>query len=112
MKTSQQNKILNLLDDGAWHCTSEMAALYMVDYRRRLVDLKEKGWQLESRRCTKHPHPMKEWHILRDRLATTRLLHKQEIAGAIPAPASITVADFLKRFPSKREEIPLKDTLF
>lgn len=48
---SQQNKILNLLDDLQWHCTSEMAALYMVDYRRRLVDLKEKGYQFETRRC-------------------------------------------------------------
>lgn len=63
MKTSQQNKILDLLSDNEFHCTSEMAALFMVDYRRRLVDLQRKGYQFENRRCTKHNHPMKEWKL-------------------------------------------------
>lgn len=61
---SQCQKILNLLSKGTWVCTSEMAALYMVDYRRRLVDLKEKGYLFASRRCTKHPHSMKEWKLI------------------------------------------------
>ncbi len=60
---NQFEKILNLLSDNEFHCTSEMAALYMIDYRRRLVDLKEKGYQFENRRCTKHNHPMKEWRL-------------------------------------------------
>lgn len=64
MKESQQNKILNLLEDGEFHCTSEMAALYMVDYRRRLVDLKVKGYLFVNRRCQKHAHPMKEWKLI------------------------------------------------
>lgn len=64
MKQTQLNQILTLLDDGSWHCTSQMAAMYMVDYRRRIVDLKEKGHKLESRRCTQHSHPMKEWRLL------------------------------------------------
>lgn len=61
---NQLDKIIELLSDNQWHCTSEMAALYMIDYRRRLVDLQRKGYKFENRRCTQHTHPMKEWRLL------------------------------------------------
>ncbi len=61
---NQQDKILNLLSDHTYHCTSEMAALFMVDYRRRLVDLQRKGYIFENRHCTQHNHPMKEWRLI------------------------------------------------
>ena len=51
---SQLNKILKLLERGDWVCTSQMYALYMSDPRRRLCDLKEKGYILESKKCSLH----------------------------------------------------------
>ena len=54
--TTQTSKILNLLKDGAWHCTSEMYAMFMSDPRRRIVDLKEKGYELEGKKCELHDY--------------------------------------------------------
>lgn len=80
---SQSNQILELLKDGAWHCVNEMLALYCVDYRRRLVDLKEKGYQLESRMCTQHTHRggSKEWRLIEAQksVQTFRVLNDQGV---------------------------------
>lgn len=65
---TQLNKILNLLSDFKWHCTSEMAALYIVDYRRRLVDLQRKGYRFNRQQCKRHNHPMKEWQLIPEEL--------------------------------------------
>ena len=51
---SQINKIMELLKAGDWICTSQMYALYMSDPRRRLCDLREKGYILESKKCSLH----------------------------------------------------------
>lgn len=66
MKITQQNKILALLQEGRWVCVNEFIDTYCVDYRRRLVDLKEKGHQLISRKCLRHHHHSgsKEWRLL------------------------------------------------
>lgn len=65
MKTSTQTaKIKQLLSDGAFHCTTEMYSMFIADPRRRLCDLRDKGIELESRWCIKHPHKMKEWRML------------------------------------------------
>lgn len=61
---NQLNKILDKLKDGEWHCTTELAALFIIDYRRRLIDLKDKGYKFENRRCIKHSHSMKEWRLV------------------------------------------------
>ena len=51
MKTSQQTKILNLLSDNQFHCSSEFYAMYIADPRTRICELKKKGYNLESRAC-------------------------------------------------------------
>ena len=53
---TQLTKILNLLFDNRWHCTSEMYGLYIADVRRRLCDLQEKGYTLESKKCELHDY--------------------------------------------------------
>ena len=54
--SSQINKILNLLFEGRWVCTSAMYGLYISDPRRRLVDIRERGYVLESKRCELHDY--------------------------------------------------------
>lgn len=67
MKTSQQQKILNLLSDNQFHCTSEMYAMYCADPRTRLCELKKKGYELECRKCKTHDYHdggSKEWRLI------------------------------------------------
>ena len=63
---NQKQKILNLLDDGRWHCSSEMYAMYLADPRKRLHELKQAGYILESRWCKDHPHEglQKQWRLI------------------------------------------------
>jgi hypothetical protein len=67
MFDSQKNKIIKLLLDGQWHCTSEFYALFMADPRRRICDLKEDGYIFEEpRRCQQHDYHRggsKEWRL-------------------------------------------------
>ena len=66
MKTIQRTKILDLLRNGDWVCVEDMTKLYIVDYRRRLVDIQKQGYELESRRCQQHSHHKggsKEWRL-------------------------------------------------
>lgn len=63
---SQANRILDLLESKEWTCVTEMMALYIPDYRRRLVDLKKSGHPLEGKPCTIHNHEsknMKMWKL-------------------------------------------------
>lgn len=67
MKQSQAKRILSILQDGEWHCTSEFYALFIADPRRRVVDLKEKGYELENQKCslhTFHDGGSKMWRLL------------------------------------------------
>jgi hypothetical protein len=100
MKEPQKIIILKLLSDKGWHCTSEMSALYMVDYRRRLVDLKKDGYKFENRRCTQHHHPMKEWRLVQ------QIIQNPEIQSFISPRA----AEFLLKYPSQPIKQP--NTLF
>lgn len=63
---SQKEKIIELLNQKEWVCVTEMMALYIPDYRRRLCDLKEDGFILTARRCTQHNHSggVQEWHLV------------------------------------------------
>ena len=78
---SQKQVILNLLIDREWVCTSDMYALYIADVRRRLVDLKQDGYILTSRKCEQHDYHAggsKEWHIIsppQTRMDTRNDLH-------------------------------------
>lgn len=60
--TPQQNKVLEWLKNG-WYCTSGMN--YMTDYRKRISELKRKGYELQSRPCQNlnhnHGGGNKEW---------------------------------------------------
>lgn len=56
MKKSQANNIYKLLKERDWVCVEDMTKLFIVDYRRRLVDLQRRGIQLESERCKLHTH--------------------------------------------------------
>ena len=64
---TQHHKILALLDNGQWHCTSEMYALYMADPRKRLCELKKKGYNLEKDKCHLHNYhkgQSKMWRLV------------------------------------------------
>ena len=62
---TQHEKILNILSDGAWHCTNEMYASFIADPRTRLCELAKSGMELEWRWCETHPHKKsKEWHLI------------------------------------------------
>ena len=68
MKKSQVQRILDTLNDGAWHCTSEFYADFMADPRRRMKDIQEKGFDLESRICKSHTYhdgQSKEWRLVK-----------------------------------------------
>jgi len=70
---SQHSKILELLDDEAWHCSSAMYAMFIADPRSRLAELKKKGYQLEWRWCKSHDYHeggSKEWRLLREPVLT------------------------------------------
>jgi hypothetical protein len=65
---SQHQKILDILSDGDWHCTSEMRSEYMADPPKRLQELrddKEYKFYL-PRLCKRHNHRggVKEWRLL------------------------------------------------
>lgn len=67
MHKLQKAKILDLLKENRWVCVSEIAQQYIVDYRRRLVDIQRMGYELESRRCTQHSFHAggsKEWKLI------------------------------------------------
>lgn len=62
----QKTKIIDLLKEKEWVCVETMTKLFIVDYRRRLVDIKRMGYELESRRCTQHSYHSggsKEWRL-------------------------------------------------
>lgn len=64
---TQKDKILNLLQQNEWTCTSQMYALYIADVRRRLCDLAQDGYELESRKCRQHDYHAggsKEWRLI------------------------------------------------
>ena len=51
---TQKQKIAEILSDQAWHCVNEFIDTYCVDYRRRLVDIKRDGLEMESKTCELH----------------------------------------------------------
>ncbi len=108
---SQHTKILNLLKNGEWICSSRFYAEYIADPRSRIAELKKKGYQLEWRWCKSHDYhtgQQKEWKLIsRGGLTTGRLAHNQEIAGLIPAPATRPITEtariFLAKWNPKKE---------
>lgn len=94
MKETQQNKILQKLNEGSWICSTELIDLYSVDYRSQINKLRKKGYVILSEPCNgrcgrNHQGKMNMWH-----LATqvggmvSHGSHNPVKAGSIPAPAT------------------------
>jgi len=62
---SQQDKILELLKDQEWVCSSQFYSRYIADPRKRLHELRVKGYEMEWRWCKTHEHQgqSKEWKL-------------------------------------------------
>src|SRR6185436_4436638 len=83
---SQQRKILEILMDQSWHCTSEMYALYIADPRKRLNELKKQGYNLVWRWCETHKHnKSKEWMLLNAKDSPQKDTSKQIENSEIPS---------------------------
>lgn len=54
--TNQQRAIVALLGDGLWHCTKEINDLYIRDDRKRISELKAKGYVIDGKKCDMHHH--------------------------------------------------------
>ena len=108
---SQHAKIINLLDDGQWHCTSEMRNLYMADPPKRICELKEKGFIFDNPRvCTKHNYHdggVKEWRLLGK---PTQNSAPQQLIKKL-ADLSPIAQQFIKKFCQPKEKEIIK-TLF
>lgn len=86
MKQLQREKMLAVLREKEWVCVEEFSKLYIVDYRRRLVDLQDKGYLLESRRCTQHDYHgggSKEWKLVR---APMKVMYEYELVDGVRIP--------------------------
>lgn len=82
MKKSQVQRILDVLDDGKWHCTSEFYKDFMADPRRRMVDIRERGHSPECRPCQSHNYHdggSKEWRLADKPLKTIQKVVIDEI---------------------------------
>jgi len=80
---SQTQKILELLNGGDWVCTSQMYALFMADPRRRLCDLRDKGYVLEKERCKLHSYHKggsKMWKLVSSPSFPLKLARSEELA--------------------------------
>ncbi len=85
---TQQEIILNILQDGNWHCTNSMYASYIADPRTRLVELKKKGYELEWRWCQQHDHKRsKEWRLIQKK--TEVILSPKQYEQRLFAPSSV-----------------------
>lgn len=64
-KSAQKEKILDLLNNSDWVCTSDFYAMFIADPRARLFEL-QKAYPLEKRKCQQHNYHAggsKEWRI-------------------------------------------------
>src|SRR6478609_7412284 len=95
---SQHQKILNLLSDGAWHCGQEINDLYIKDDRKRLSELRQMGYAIETAPCN-----LKD-HIHNSKIVMRRLVAKIQQAVVIEVKSkeevSKAVNEFLKDHPS------------
>ena len=79
---SQKEKILQLLEEKEWVCTNEFYASYIADPRKRICELKDKGFVLEWRWCKTHNHgKSKEWRLATTPVLPPELDHRNEFNG-------------------------------
>lgn len=63
---SQQELILEKLNDGQWHCSNELIDLYSVDYRSVINKLRKKGYEIIGKPCDmNHTHKSRKnkWYL-------------------------------------------------
>ena len=66
IKPSQQQRILEKLNDGNWHCSNELIDLYSVDYRSQISKLRHKGYNIVGKSCDmnhKHNSRKNKWYL-------------------------------------------------
>jgi len=64
---TQHDKLLKILEDRQWHCSSEFYASFIADPRSRISELKNLDYQLEWRWCQSHNYHdghSKEWRLI------------------------------------------------
>jgi Helix-turn-helix domain len=112
---SQHQKILNLLENGDWVCTSLMYALFIADPRTRLVELKKLGYQLQPRWCEnpahRHEGKMKEWKLIGERIHPLEQGLYQTYKQAVSPPKTEAGRRFLEQW-SKKPELIKQNSLF
>lgn len=52
----QQQQIFNLLDGGGWVCSNLIQDRVSRDYRKRISEMREKGYAIDSMACDKTCH--------------------------------------------------------
>lgn len=65
---SQQQKILEKLNEGNWICSTDLINLYSVDYRSQINKLRKKGYNIIAKSCNgncgrKHSGRMNMWFL-------------------------------------------------
>lgn len=54
---TQHTQILELLSDNQWHCAKEIRdKIFAYDYRKRISELNQKGFEIKSEPCHDHNH--------------------------------------------------------
>ncbi len=84
----QKQKMIDLLKEREWVCVEDFTKLFIVDYRRRLVDIQRMGYVLESRRCIQHSYHKggsKEWKITG---TPTRTVYDYELRAGVRVPVA------------------------
>ena len=67
--TGKQIQLMEILNDGQWHCSVEfIERMHIVDYRKRLSELKKQGYNLISVLCKetcgrKHKANVHKWKL-------------------------------------------------
>jgi len=63
---TQQQKILEKLNEGNWVCSTELINLYSVDYRSVINKLRKKGYDIKAKPCNlghTHNGRMNMWFL-------------------------------------------------
>jgi hypothetical protein len=53
---NQHTTILNILDDAKFHCSNELRAAFVPEYRSRINELRKRGYTISKARCNLHTH--------------------------------------------------------
>lgn len=65
---TQQERILEKLNEGRWTCSTELIDLYSVNYRSQINKLRKKGYEIVAKPCDgscgrNHSARMNKWFL-------------------------------------------------